>query len=89
MGGGRGGAVGQQRGSRLESSDRRATARRTPLLNPSYLFVLFAALECGDRVLVQVGGDVDTLCDFGRRGRSLEDAVVLLSVGRFLTGRSR
>lgn len=63
----------------------RTTPRCSP---PPYLFVLFAALERGDGVLVQVGGDVHALGDFGRRGRSLEDAVVLLSVGGFFAGRS-
>lgn len=54
-----------------------------------HLFVLFAAFECGDGVLVGVGGDGDTLGDFRRRRRSLEDAVVLLSVRRLLTRPSR
>lgn len=57
-----------------------------PLLAPTYLFVLFVALKCGDRVLVQVSGDAHTLSNLRRRGRSLEDAIIFLSVGRFFTG---
>lgn len=54
-----------------------------------YLLVLPAAFECGDGVLVEVGGEGDTLGDLGRRGRSLEDAIVLLSIRGLLTGPTR
>lgn len=53
-----------------------------------YLLVLFAAFECGDGVLVEICGEGDTLGDPGRRGRSLKNAVVLLSIGGLLTGSS-
>lgn len=55
---------------------------------PVYLLVLFAAFECSDGILVEICGQGDTLGDLGRRGRSLKNAVVFLSVRGLLTGSS-
>lgn len=54
-----------------------------------YLLVLFAAFECGDSVLVEICREGDTLCDLGRRGRSLKNTFILLSIRGLLTGSSR
>lgn len=53
-----------------------------------HLFVLFAAFECGDLVLVEICGDGDTLGHLGWRRRSLKNAIILLSIGGLLSGSS-